>query len=342
MEIGDFIKELSSPRRKPFYLVFGGDPAATRLCLETARNVVDPSFAAFNYRQFSLEELEKSKWKQLTSELISCPFGPAPKIVVLLVNETEKPSADGLESLGKLRPRINSASTLIMILQGKADERFKFFKDVAKEGVDVDCRAPDKANLPGWLIARFKDQGLKIDPDTARFMIDRIGQNPGALLNEVAKLAVYPGPEKPINVKDISSFVCHGPTAEMYELGAPLAEGKLQTALPILSDLLETSAPLVILKALGTYFFKMIRVKAILDETEDKATNAALSSGSGAHPFQVKRIRSQLEHWSLPALKTALEALEETQRAMVTSSAPPELALQALAVKLACLAKGTA
>jgi DNA polymerase-3 subunit delta len=340
MEVCAFEKEINSPQRRPFYLVTGGEPSGTRRCLEAARGAVNKGFFQFNYRQLTIEDLDKNGWGSLSIEVTAFPFGPPPKIIVLSLSEGDKPSGENLEAVTKARARINPQTSLILLLRGTGDSRFKFYKDAAKEGCEVDCRVPDKSTLPIWLVERFKERGLNLSPPLARFMVDRVGYNPGILLSEADKLAVYPGPGVQLTQSMIAGLVCLGPTAEIYELASPLSHGSLQAAIPTLLDQLETLKPLPILYALITHFRRLIRILIAVKATGGRASDDELGAFCGAKTFMVKRARTELEGWNLPRLRACLKAFEDAQRAMFTSSVSQELILEALTVKLGCLAKG--
>jgi DNA polymerase-3 subunit delta len=340
MEVTQFETEISSPERKPFYLVAGGEPSATRCCLEAARKAVSPAMFQLNYRQYHVEELNKTSWKRLGQDLLANPFGQPPKIVVLLLTENEKLTAENLETISKLRPRIIGNATLVLILEGTPDARLKFYKEVAKEGLEVDCRIPDRHGLPKWLMERLRERGLSASPDVARAMIDRIGPNPGVLLSEADKLALYPGTQGSLSLSHIRSFVSLGPTAEIYELGNPLGQGRLEKAIPTLLDLLEKNDPMPLIYAVGTHFRRLLRMAVILEANGGRASDEELAKAASMSSLQARRFREQLDLWTLASLMEALRAIEDAQRTMVTSGLPASLVLEALSVKLGCLALG--
>jgi DNA polymerase-3 subunit delta len=362
MKVEEFEIEITSPQRKPFYVVVGDDPSAVHRCLEAARKAVDPALYQLNYRQYGLEALKKSTskrsaqesevasgrddlktvaWVRMTQELTTNPFGKPPRIVLILLSENENPSAEVLEKLLNFRPLIVRSATLILMQRSAPDARLKFFKTVQKDGLLVDCQLPSRANLPNWLVAKFKEQGLRIGPDAVRAMIDRIGSNPGILLSEIGKLAVYPGPSVIITKEHIRTLVSLGSTSAIFELGSPLATGRLEKAVPILMDLLAANDAIPITSALGTHFRQLTHIKVIIEAKNGWVSDEELAAATGVNQYRLKLFREQLELWTLPRLREAMAAIVECQRTLVTSSMTRDLPLQALVVKLANLAKPT-
>jgi DNA polymerase-3 subunit delta len=68
--------------------------------------------------------------------------------------------------------------------------------------------------LPKWVIARAKELGLQIEPDTARALIAHVGDRQQRLIRELEKLALYAGPGARVD------------SAMVDELTAPSAEHK--------------------------------------------------------------------------------------------------------------------
>jgi DNA polymerase III delta subunit len=150
---------------------------------------------------------------------------------------------------------------------------------------------------------------------------------------------LYPGTEVNITNKDINELVCFGPTAEVYELAQPLGQGKLETALPILMDLLERTAIMPLLYALGTYFRRLLRIKAVIESAKSWVSDEELVTATENSLYNVQQARPQADRWSMAKLRKVSLILEETQRTIVTSPLPPELVFQAMVIKIGCLAR---
>ncbi|MDR1676936.1 MAG: DNA polymerase III subunit delta [Deltaproteobacteria bacterium] len=340
MDALEFEIEIASPKRKPFYLIVGGDPAARRRCLEAARKIVDPALFQLNYRQYGLDDLAKSNWKHISLDLTSNPFGKPPRIVVISLTEAEKTTAENFETLSKIKPTIIRNASLIMMMENAPDARLKFIREITKEGLIVDCPAPTQYNITSWLSERCRERSLRVGSEAIKTMVDRVGINAAILLAELDKLAIYPGTNTTITSDHIRSYVSLNSTANIYELAVPLGQGRLEKALPILLDLMEQTSPIQIIYTICTNFLNLIQIKVIIESHGGVVSDETVAAEMSLASYQVKRFREQLDNWTLASLKEALSAIQDSNRDMVTGRAPPQVALESLSVKLACLAKG--
>jgi DNA polymerase-3 subunit delta len=86
---------------------------------------------------------------------------------------------------------------------------------VQKAGGDISAEESVKPwELPTWVIARARELGLQLEPDTARALIAHVGDRQQRLLRELEKLAMYAGQGARLD----------GATVD--ELSAPSAEHK--------------------------------------------------------------------------------------------------------------------
>ncbi|MDR2442503.1 MAG: DNA polymerase III subunit delta [Deltaproteobacteria bacterium] len=337
MDVKSFQNEIASAARRTFYMVNGNEPMAVAACVEAAKKAVLPSFFQLNWRQYYAEDLNKGGWARLGSELATNPFGGPPRIIMIRIGENDKFPAEANEVLTRVRPKINPTNTLLLVVDSIPDERFKFFKDVIKEGLEVDCRPPVKEAFNKWLIDQFAARGVKLTKDGAKTMIDRLGDNPSILIGEAEKLSLFPGSKVVLGAKEVQQWVSLGPTAEIYELGLPLGSGQLERALPILMDLLSQNDPIPLLWAIGTHFMRLLRLKSFILANDGQVSEQRLAAAAGVSPGMLYRMRPQLDSWSFGRLKEALKALENANRALVTSRSSPAIILQELVVHLGCL-----
>ena len=70
----------------------------------------------------------------------------------------------------------------------------KLLDAVKKAGGDVSAEDSVKPwELPKWVIARARELGLQLEPDTARALISHVGDRQQRLVRELEKLALYAG-----------------------------------------------------------------------------------------------------------------------------------------------------
>jgi DNA polymerase-3 subunit delta len=98
---------------------------------------------------------------------------------------------------------------------GRAKAPQRLHDAVKKAGGDIAAEQSVKPwELPKWVIARARELGLQVEPDTARALIAHVGDRQQRLLRELEKLALYAGHGARVD------------TAMVDELTAPSAEHK--------------------------------------------------------------------------------------------------------------------
>jgi DNA polymerase-3 subunit delta len=340
MDPFSFEREIASPDRRAFYVIVGDEPTGLATCLKAAKAAVDPDFFQMNYRQRHAEDLNKAGWGALEGELAAHPFGRPPRVVVVRVGVSDKFPSEAAAELARIKPRINPDATLCVFFDAVPDARLKFFKDAAKEGLEVDCLPPEARDLPRWLIGRFRARGAVLTPEGARAVIERAGTDIGVLEGEAEKLSIFPGGEGPIGPAEAARWVSLSPTAEIYELGGPLGAGRLDQALSTLLDLSSHAAPMSLIYMVGTHFLRLLALQSRLQAAGGRLGDQVLADAASVKPGQLRHLRPQLERWTMGRLKEAMAALEGAHRAMVTSPAGQKIVLEELAVRLGVLAGG--
>lgn len=338
MDVNVFEREIVSPKRKPFYLIAGGDPSAVSRCLAAAKSAVSPPLIGLNFRQYGLEELNKTPAK-IEGDLASNPLGKPPKIVVFSLGPSDKLKSESYAFFSALRAKIVPSATLVFVINVAIDNRLKFFKEITQADLMVDCQAPTVYALPNWLIAKFKEKGLRIGREAAALMIDRAGTTLGILLSEIEKLAIYPGPSVVISTEHIRTLVSLSSTAQIFELGSPLAKGRLDKALPIMADLLESTSSVGIINVMGRHFELLFRMKVAMEAHGGDAPDSVLNAEMGVAPARIKYFREDISFWTLTAISQAQSAIQDSLRSILSGQCPDKIALGSLAVKLSGLAK---
>jgi DNA polymerase-3 subunit delta len=331
-----FKKEIKV-KPKALYLLKGNDPFHIEDCVQAAREILDETALAFNFHSFRLGE---DPSPMIVSEASSSSFFPSPRVVVVKVPEFYSFSAEDSETFTAWIKNPAQDSTIILLYE-KPDERTKFMKAVKESKGVVECLMPEKKGLPTWLTLAFQKQGMKINSEAVRVMLDRAGDNPYVLIKEIEKLSLYPGPLAPITTKVILELVSLAPTAIIYELGEPVGEKNLQKAIPILMDLLESTEPFALIYSLGTHLKRLFSIKLKLLEFEEQGKpQSDVARALGLHPFYYEKLRDQARRWSLEELQVALERIENASRVIVTTSIPTAIVLEELVVALITGIKG--
>lgn len=323
-----FIKEIKSEKRKPLYVLSGGEIASTARCLKAAEEAVDPGFKDFNHQVLDLEAGQAAR---LTAEAGTMAFFAPPRLVV---SKNPPFNADDWSLLADYLDDPNRASSIVLVLD-KVDARLKFFKKVKAAEAEVDCSIPKGAALNKWLAGELAAKGVKADERTCALIIERTGGDPGALMGEAEKLSLYVGEGGVLTQELVSRLVSLAPNADIFQLGEALGRHDLKSALATLMELLATEHHLPVLAMMVRHFRLMLLIKTRQAELGVRLLDPSEAAGLGMHPFALKKTQGQAADWPWRELSQALRALEDAHRTLVTTSTPPQMVMENLAVKLA-------
>ncbi|MDR2140576.1 MAG: DNA polymerase III subunit delta [Deltaproteobacteria bacterium] len=333
MEVSQFIEEVGGPARRPFYLAVGADPQAQNKVIQAARSVVNPDFFDFNFQSFKTDDVD---WGQILESASTGPFFLPPRVVII---KREKYLPAELDRLARYLEKPHPDNIVVLIAENPGEKQ-KFFKDQADLGLEVNCRAPQKSELPGWLVKQATALGCQLTLDGARSMVERIGENLYLLLGELEKLSIYPGPGTPITAREIRALVSLTPTAAIYELGDPLANQNVPAAIQALLDLEENSSSFSLLYTVGNHFLRLVKFKISLETANPESLSGP--APLGYKPYYFNNLRSQVSKWPWARLAEALTAIHQAHRTMITVSTSQSAILEELSLSLAtCLTKAS-
>lgn len=170
----------------PVYLVFGDEQMLVEETSELIRQHVRKHGAddrqvwhvegRFNWSEIQWQEQTMSLFASQRLLEIRLPSG--------------SPGKEGGEAL---RRYVDDppADTTLLIISGKIDKRSqksKWFTELDKLGVTTPVWPVDLANLPGWILQRMQQRGLKANQQIAQLIAERVEGNLFAAAQEIDKL----------------------------------------------------------------------------------------------------------------------------------------------------------
>jgi DNA polymerase-3 subunit delta len=326
MDVSQFAKEIGSGARKPFYLALGEDPEAQESVVAAAKKAVNPGFFDFNFQSFKTEGVD---WGQIMEMVGTAPFFLPPRVVII---RREKYLQAELDKLAKYLENPNPDNVIVLSLDTLGEKPVKFFKEAFDKGLWIDCQAPQKNELPSWLIRKAAAKGVTLARDGAVAMIDRMGDNLGLLLSDLEKLSLYPGPGTNLGAPEIAKLVSLGATAVVYELGEPLATDNPAEAVKALLDLADGGTAFSLLSIIENHFLRLYKFKISLETANPESLKTARPLGF--HPFYFQKLRQQANNWPWGRLAQGIEAIFRAHRSLVTLPTPPMAVVENLTLAL--------
>ena len=103
-----------------------------------------------------------------------------------------KPGVDGAKALETYAAKLPADTLTLISLPGLdwKTMQSRWFSTLAQNGVVVEAKPIDRAQLPGWIERRLSRQGMRADRDALEFLADQVEGNLLAAQQEIDKLAL--------------------------------------------------------------------------------------------------------------------------------------------------------
>jgi len=250
---------------------------------------------------------------------LTLPFMTARRLIV--VRNAEALAAKHADALAAYARNPNAASCLVLAagagLHASRERRSEHWllRAVPAAGV-VELQARKGRELAAWLRQRAALEGLQVDDEAARLLVEWIGEETATLLGEARKAALAGGAEgRTVSVREVRAVVGEHRVGEAFELTRAVERGDLATALRTLERLLATEEP--------------VRLTALLSREMRQAWTARSLADRGQSAAEIARTLrvppgvagTLAELGSAPALARKLERCWDVERRLKSSGA---------------------
>ncbi len=323
-----FKQHLVKDSPAPLYLIHGEESYLVNKALGLLKaKVVGEQGADLTLIPFNGEE---STAREIMNAADSMPLLGGQKLV--LVKNAQALKAREQELLLEYFSRPASFNVLVFVVEGKIDQRKKFFSALKKQGQVVDCPHPKYRDCLDWLKQQAKDCGCGLAHEAAEHLLEVSGRDLQLLDNELNKVITFVGEKRRIGLPDVEAVLGRRPSYSMFQLTDAIRQKKLKTALRILTQLLsEGHHPLLILAMLASQLRKIAQAKELLS----KGISAnQIGQQIRILPFLREDFVQQAGSFSLEQIRRALSSLLATDLKLKSSSQPPRILLEALLIEL--------
>lgn len=331
---------LSAPDRhpaRPVCVVFGEETFLRRQLLMRLRGAVlaggdaDFSLAVFEGRSATVADV----LEELST--VAMFGGRARLVVVEDADEFITRYRSELEDY-VARPRL----TGVLVLEAKSfPSNTRLYKQVAANGLVVECGAPSDARLSKWLDTWARQaHRVELAPGAADMLVDLVGPELGLLDQELAKLALTAGPDGKVTAESVRELVGTWRTKTTWDMLDAALAGDVRGAMTQLDRLLlagENEVPLLAqISATLRRLAAATRLILQAEATGRRTTLAAALEEAGVKGFVVRKTEQQLRRIGRQRGGQLYEWLLDADLALKgSSSLPPRLVLERLIVRLA-------
>ncbi|MGD8497054.1 MAG: DNA polymerase III subunit delta [Gemmatimonadales bacterium] len=298
------------------------DDAARRL----ADAAVDPSTRDFNLDTFHGSDVSP----EALASALAMPPVMAPRRVILLF-EAEKLTATGRKVVENVLPKLPDDVTFIVVATIPDRTKAAYYRNLKKQAVELEWKAPREAEIPGWLIERARQRfDRELAPDAAGALADAVGADLGILDTELEKLAGVA--DGTIDLALVKSLVPNVREVNRWDWINDVAARRYERARRLLPDLLATPGE----NAVGLLIFLVEQHLLIGVAVEGGAGLVGRTLDYIKKPYlkwKTRDIVGQAKAWTTAEIDTAMVALLQADRRAKTGGTDRE-ALDELLLRL--------
>ncbi len=202
----------------------------------------------------------------------------------------------------------------------------------------VELARVDESDGMRWVMEQAQKEGVKVDQDAARELVDALGADMMLVSRELEKLILFAGEKKHITLGDVETMVLAAKQRSLYELTDAISAKDKTRALAVLDALLSTSegddAAIGHLYMLARTFRQML---VILEKNvrDSRAIWQALWQGFRVPPFAAEDVIRQARRYkSRRELTRALRLIARADFSLRTNPPSKKLVLENLVMQL--------
>jgi DNA polymerase-3 subunit delta len=316
--------ETSAPA--PLYLLMGEETFLIQEALLLLKQKsVDEAARDFNCDVFDASEADAATVKDAAEML---PMMSARRFVAFRGVDDLKDKE--WETLFPLFENPPDTTTLVLTCEA-LDKRKKSYKKISEAAVVIECKRPYDNQVSDWIEYLAFRRGLKVSREAAQLLKQFVGTNLTELNNELGKLTDYLGERTTIEAKDVLQVVSQTRVDRIFDLTDAIGRRDRATALHSLANLLEHGQSEVGILAMITRHFRILG--QLKEGQKDGLSGTRLSTKAGIPQFLLTQYLEQIRLWDEKKIERTFTVLEDTDRALKSSSVPPHVWLENFVLK---------
>ena len=304
---------------------------------EALAEVIRESGLTPDLRVLNVEVLEAPTTAAALRQACSAiPFLGDARIVIAreLLSQTKGPMTKEIDEIAAYLPDL-PPSTILIFCESKAlGAKNPVLAQAKKLNANIQVfAAPSAKDLARWIVERTKMHRGVIDSNAAALLAQNIGPNLRMLDQEIRKLMLYCGENKPITVEDVKVMAPYIQSADViFAMVDAIGQRNPRSAATYLHRLLAVGEhPLAIFGMIARQFRLLIQVRQLADRHMSEPDIAARLK---LHPFVTGKIRAQAQRFTPEQLRAAYQLLVDSDLAIKRGLLEAEAALDLLIVQL--------
>jgi DNA polymerase-3 subunit delta len=291
------------PELQPVYLICGDDDAKIDAWRARVRARAERELGPGGLEQL---DAKADGAEALARALATMTFAPGTRY--LLAEPVDAWKAGDVAALEPALAAMPPDTVLVLIARGKPPAGLA--KAVEGAGGEVrEYGAPKPWQLPKWVVERAREEGLAVDVETAKQLVQRVGARQQQLQREIEKLRVALHPAGRATPADVDALASGAASTQVYDLADAIVAADLPAALALAEQLRAADErPAKLTYALVRRLRDVHRAAVLLDAG---VAEQQIGSELKLPPWAAKRALAQARKADRDALEGALEALAD-------------------------------
>jgi DNA polymerase III delta subunit len=186
--------------------------------------------------------------------------------------------------------------------------------------------------IPGWISARSRLLGVKLDPEAVTTLASAVGSDTERIEQEVKKLGAYAG-DATVTAADVRSLVSGAIEADVFELTQAVVRKDARAAVAMLERLLADGNAVQQILALLLWQFRVLLFASAMRSSADAERMAKAIHSS---PYAIQRATAFARRVTRADVIRAYETIYATDQVIKTGRAESDVAALTLCVLDLC------
>ncbi|MBV9213131.1 MAG: DNA polymerase III subunit delta [Actinobacteria bacterium] len=221
----------------------------------------------------------------VAASLATLTFGTGTRYV--LADGVEAWKAGDLEPLERELANPAPDTVLVLLARGKPSARLLKAVEAAR-GERRDYDPPKPWELPRWASERADEEGLELDGDAAKLLVELVGPSQQRIAREVEKLALHAHPERSLGVEQVQELAAGRRAAQAYDVADAVVAGDPDAAVR-LAESLTSGAGEAPARLVYPVMRRLREVHRAVELLEAGASERDVASALGSPPWVAKR-----------------------------------------------------
>ena len=227
------------------------------------------------------------------------------------------------------REKAGIPGAILVLLAATVDRRRRWFKQLDKRAIVVECTPLRGGELAGWIREQVGEVGKTIEREALELILLEGENNLWHIYNELQKYITFLGDKEPVITPEvIEELQAIDSPANIFKLTDSLAEGDGKTALGLLNRLLRHREPPLKIFFMFTRHFRLLLETCALLEMGTPPRQ--LAGELKVPPFVSQKLYRQASLYSRETLEDIILELHDCDFKIKTGQVEPALALEVI------------